>query len=129
MGLMGLHVSGYMIEVDYDSRVLTVHGTTGPARSALAGGYVVKDAQLESGATSVAEIKAATKEAFAKLERDGVTIRREDIASIDLKRANPLVNGNLVITTTDGRKYQLHYRRKHQADFDTLHAALLADAS
>ena len=41
------------------------------------------------------------------------------------KTANRMVNGNLVLVANDtGRKYQLHFRRKHNEEFEKLTEAL-----
>lgn len=86
-------IQGYMIDVDYDGTVLRVHGKNKPARVALAG----------------------------EAHGDGdVVVPRERIASVDLKDASMMVNGNLRITTVDGRKYQLHFRKKQAEGFRAL---------
>jgi hypothetical protein len=86
-------VDGYMIDVNYDGQTLTVRGKNKAARVALAG---------------------------ADHGEGDVVIPRHEIASATLKDASMLVNGNLVVHTAGGRKYQLHFRRKQQADFEQL---------
>jgi hypothetical protein len=86
-------MDGYMIDVACDEQTLSVGGKNKAARIALAG----------------------------EAHGDGdVVIPRFTIAGVRFKGANMLVNGNLIVTTTDGRKYQLHFRRKQQADFKGL---------
>jgi hypothetical protein len=46
------------------------------------------------------------------------------MADVRFKDANALVNGNLTIWTTDGKKYQLHFRTKHRDNFRALAAQL-----
>lgn len=89
----GEPMDGYMIDVACDEQTLSVRGKNKAARIALAG----------------------------EAHGDGdVVIPRFTIAGVRFKGANMLVNGNLIVTTTDGRKYQLHFRRKQQADFKGL---------
>ena len=56
--------------------------------------------------------------------KDTVVIPRADIAAVTNKPGGALTNGNLVVTTSSGRKVQLHYRRKSNSDFADLYAAL-----
>lgn len=92
-----MHLRGYMIEVTLDDDALTIEGTTKPARIALRG----------------------------QQHGDGpVVVPRADIASVDHKRANALVNGKVVVKTNAGEKYELHFRRKSQDEFEQLAAAL-----
>lgn len=87
------NIEGYLIEVTYDDRVLRVRGKNGVGRLALAG---------------------------PDHAQGDVVIPRDAIASVTFHGANPLVNGNLVVTTSERRTYQLHFRRKQQADFERL---------
>ena len=92
-----MHLRGYMIEVTLTDDALTVEGTTKPTRIALRG----------------------------QQHGDGpVVIPRADIASVGHKRANALVNGKVVVKTVGGEKYDLHFRRKSQDEFEQLAAAL-----
>jgi hypothetical protein len=86
-------VDGYLIGVEYDEQTLRVHGKNKVAQIALAG---------------------------AAYNAGDVVILRPAIAGVRFKAASPLVNGKLVVTTTDGHVYQLHFRRKQQADFERL---------
>ena len=82
-----------MIEVTWYGNTLVVHGKNKAARVALAG----------------------------EGHGDGdVVIPRYEIDHVTFKDANALVNGNLTVHTTGGRKYQLHFRRKQRDDFREL---------
>lgn len=88
-----------MVEAEWDGRALTARGTSRAGRVALLG----------------------------EDHADGqVVIPRERIGSVVLKepRVFGLVNGNLVVTTTDGRRYQLHFRRKSVGEFRALAEAV-----
>lgn len=61
---------------------------------------------------------------IALVGKDGppeLVIPLDRIASVTHKRPKwgGAINGNLVVFSTDGRKYQMHYRAKH-ADFAAL---------
>ena len=86
-------LEGYLIEVEYDERSLRVRGKNALARAALTG--------PDHG-------------------KGDVVIPRDDIARVTFQAANPLVNGKVVVTTSDGHTYQLHFRRKQQVDFERL---------
>lgn len=94
-----MDVKGYLVEATWDGVTLRARGTNKAGHVALLG--VDKD-QPEA------------------------VIPVTDMASVELKDASRLVNGNLIIKTTGGKKYQLHYRRKSADDFHALHAAILA---
>lgn len=88
-----MKIQGHMIEVDWDGHALRARGTNKAAHVALRGqNHAAGD----------------------------VVLPREAIASVTFKGANPLVNGNLTVTATDGQKYQLHFRRKHASQFEAL---------
>lgn len=89
-------IQGYMIDVDWDGETLRVHGKNKAARVALAGADHDSD----------------------------VVVPRAAIADVTLKDASMMGNGNLRVTTADGTKYQLHFRRKQAEDFRALAAAL-----
>ena len=86
-------IDGYLIAIEYDEQSLRIRGKNAVARVALAG--------PDHG-------------------KGDVVIPREAIARATFQAANPLVNGKVVVTTSDGRAYQLHFRRKQQADFERL---------
>jgi hypothetical protein len=91
-----MKATGYMVEAEWDGQTLTARGTNKMGQAALRG--IEKD------------------------EGD-VVLPREQIADVELKEASRLANGNLIVRTVDGKKYQLHFRRKQAEDF-----AALADA-
>ena len=82
---------GYMIEAVIDGDVLVLHGTNKAARVALAGEDHAQDVVVPLGS----------------------------ITRTEWKSAGPLVNGRLVVHA-DGRRYQVHFRRKHQGDMERL---------
>lgn len=88
-----------MVEATLDGDVLTLHGTTGPARVALAG--------QDHGTDPV--------------------IRLAEVEDVGWRDASRLVNGNLTVTTTGGRRYQLHFRRKQADDMRGLYELLTRD--
>lgn len=92
-----MHVDGYMIRAEYDGARLCLDGTNRAAQVALRG--------PEAG-------------------QGPLILPVEDIAAVELKAASVLANGKMVVTTRDGRRYQAHFRRKQQADWDRLVAAL-----
>lgn len=53
------------------------------------------------------------------LDRDAFTVTK-------FKTANIAVNGVMILRTDDGKKYQLNFRRKHNADFERLAQSLRA---
>lgn len=88
---------GYMAEADYDGTTLRLRGTNKAGRIALAGAD----------------------------HADGeVVLTRTEITDAHLKPASLLVNGNLRITATDGRKFQFHFRKKQAAAVSELARAL-----
>lgn len=92
-----MHLRGYMIEVTLDDDALTVEGTNKASRIALRGQH----------------------------HGDGpVVVPRADIASVEHKGANPMVNGKVTVNTHAGEKYQLHFRRKSRDEFAGLFAQL-----
>lgn len=92
-----MKIDGHMIEVEYDGSTLRMRGTNAASRAALAG------KEHASG---------------------DVLIPAADIASVKLKDASMLTNGNLVVRTVAGAKYQAHFRKKHAAGFAELVALL-----
>lgn len=100
-------VDGYMIKVHLDGDTLTVDPTNKAARTALRGADLATDPTAKS---------------------QPLVLRRSDIAGVENKDATRMTNGKLVVHHVDGRRYPLHYRRKHQDDFDRLAAELRGDA-
>lgn len=91
-------IRGYMVEVEFDGQTLRARGTNKAARVALAGEDHEQD----------------------------VVLPRDQIQQVNLKPASMLVNGNLRVTSTAGKTYQLHFRKKQTADFEQLAQALNA---
>lgn len=108
-------MDGYMIEVECDDGTIRVHAKNKTAQRALTGWEVTLD---EAGSMSRGRVHSGAAD---------VEVPRSEIANVTFKSANPLVNGNLTVVTTGGKKYQLHFRRKQQADFERL-AHELAEA-
>lgn len=88
---------GYMVEVEWDGHTLTARGTNKASRVALRG-----------------QDHAA----------GDLVLTREQMEQVTFKPANPLVNGTVVIHARDGKKYQLHFRRKQADGFRELATAL-----
>ena len=86
-------MDGYMIDVQWDGTTLRVHPKNKAAAIALSG----------------EDHKAGD-----------VVLTREQIATATYKPASRLVNGNLDVTSTSGKRHQLHFRRKHADGFDAL---------
>lgn len=93
-----MRVEGYMVTADLTDQALVIDAKNKASRIALFGKDGVDDGPL--------------------------AIPVGSIASVELKRANALVNGNLIVRVADGRKYQLHFRKKSQDEFANLAAAL-----
>lgn len=110
--MIAMEIKGYMVEVSFDGEVLRASGTNKVSKAALADvGDVVK----------VVDDKLVFDTDFADVE-----VPVSSIAEVQNKRASMMTNGNLKVTTTAGRTVQLHYRKKSQADFDSLESALKA---
>ena len=92
-----LHVEGYMIEVNWDGETLHAHGTNKMSQVALSGAGHASD----------------------------VVLAAADIASIDFKPATAMTNGTMTIGGSDGKSYELHFRRKSGDDFARLRDSLL----
>jgi hypothetical protein len=94
-----MNVHGYMIDAEWDGQTLTVTGSNKAARVALRG----------------------------EQHGDGpLVVSKEDLALVDFKDASMMVNGKITVTTRDGAKHQLHFRKKQAGDFRTLADALTA---
>jgi len=102
-------MDGYMIDVQCDEEMLRVHAKSSAARFALTG------AKTEAVMGDDGKVHVQTTRGS-----EDVVIPRANIVDVMFKGANPLVNGNLIVTTVDGKKYQLHFRRKQQDDFRAL---------
>lgn len=91
-----MNVSGYGCEVEWDGTTLVARGTNKMAHFALAG----------------------------KGNSGDVLISADQIASVTLKAASALTNGNLTVTTTAGAKYVLNFRKNDASGFEALRAEL-----
>jgi hypothetical protein len=94
-----MRAQGYMVEAELHEGVLTLRGTTGPGRVALLG---------------------------EDHKRGEVSFPVSDVASVELKEPKLMgsVNGNLVVRTTDGRRFQLHFRKRDADGMRAFAAAL-----
>lgn len=121
-------IQGYGVTADFDGQTLTLTATNSASRAALLGSKSL--AKLADRAADNAEASAERRGVemapLARLGVDGdsVSIPVDTIDSVDLKPATMLVNGNLIIQTTDGKIYQAHFRRKQSADFAQLAVSL-----
>lgn len=86
-------IEGYGVDVDYDGDVLRARGRNKAAHIALLG---------------------------PDKDQPEAVIPRTEMESVTFKDASALVNGNLVIHTAGGKKYQLHFRRKQAEPFREL---------
>lgn len=102
-------MDGYMIDVQYDTETLRVHAKNKAARFALTGAE-----------TKIVTSDDNTTSLQTRLGDNDIEIPRSTIATATFKGASMMTNGNLVVVTTEGTKYQLHFRKKQQAGFETL---------
>lgn len=94
-----MEITGYGCHVTWDGQTLRAKGTNKATHIALMGD--------DAGA-------------YGELVLPAGSFRVEKF-----KTANIAINGNLVLVANDtGRKYQLHFRRKHNEDFEALAEAL-----
>ena len=119
-----MEFKGYMIEGDWTGNTLTVRGTNKASHYALVGPDMehAKRVHAEAGQAGVRDTLAQ----MSGLLPDGsaVAIQYADIASVDFKDAGLLTNGCLDVRTHDGRRYQLHFLRKHREAFRRLASEL-----
>ena len=92
--------TGYMVTIDYDGHAINIVGTNKMSKIALAGQSWDQPLILERN--QVADVKVKQPNAFMFM----------------------LVNGRIDLFTTDGRRIQLHFRRKQRADLQGLAEAL-----
>lgn len=121
-------IQGYGVTADFDGDTLRLTATNSAARAALLGPKSLAklaDTFAEK-AEAMSELSGVAVEPIARLSVDGdsVSIPRSAILSVELKDASMLTNGNLIVHTVDGKKYQAHFRRKQSADFAGLAATL-----
>jgi len=121
-----MKVSGHMNEIEWDGQTLRARGTNKAAHFALMGqndvnqdDYIRPDqsrGDMVKGLGKFAKDSAAIPDALV-LDADEFTVEK-------FKTATALVDGQLVLRTREGRKYQLHFRKKHNDDFAALAASL-----
>ena len=122
-----MKVNGYMNEVTWDGQELRAKGTNKMSHRALLGytdvdlrDHLPEDpAELE--ALGIEEVRRRGKQAIKEVSKlpDELVLAAADIDNVTLKRATILTNGVLVVSS-GGRKYQLHFRRKSNDDFERL---------
>lgn len=83
----------FLFDIQDDQRTLRVQGKNRATRAALAG-----EAHIDGA----------------------VVIPRSSIVGVKFKAARMLANGKLVVTTTNGHKYRIHFRKKQQGDLARL---------
>jgi len=72
-----------------------------------------------------AKNKAAGVALKGEAHGDGaVVIPQSTIFGVKFKAASMLIKGRLSVTTTDGHKYRMHFRKKQQGDFERLQQEL-----
>lgn len=92
-----LTASGYGITATFDDNTLTIEGNNKAARIALAG----------------------------QDHADGpVRVAASEITDLAWKSAGRLTNGNLTVTTGSGKRFQMHFLKKHSAGMEALMKAL-----
>lgn len=107
-----IHARGYMSEVLLTPTELRARGTNKASQLALHGADAVSNDGRRNHFTPP-EWLVIPREAIARVEHS-------------TPKLGGMVNGHLVVHTTGGKKYELHYRKKHVADFGPLAAALEA---
>ena len=94
--------TGYMVHVDFDGTTLNIVGHNKMSKIALAG----------------------------QSWDQPLILNRSEIVNVIVKQPNAIaimfINGRIDLFTTDGRRIQLHFRRKQRADLQGLAAALTA---
>lgn len=65
-------------------------------------------------------VQATSRVGKAALGAEAVTVARSDITDWHIKPAGRMTNGSLTMHLLDGRRIEVHFLRKHQADFDAL---------
>ena len=94
--------TGYMVHVDFDGTTLNIVGHNKMSKIALAG----------------------------QSWDQPLILNRSEIVNVIVKQPNAIaimfINGRIDLFTTDGRRIQLHFRRKQRADLQGLAVALTA---
>lgn len=143
-GMETMNVDGYGCVVSWDGETLRARGTNKGTHRALMGmnhDMTEDDAQAIGDRTALAIAKqdkarlsgvvAASAQGLREAVSETLRIPAELVLArgeftVDrFRKANMAVNGNLILRTNNGVKYQLHFRRKHNAGFEALHAALV----
>ena len=121
-----MKVNGYMIEVEWDGQTLRARGTNKASHRALMGQTDVDVNEYVSEDQSKTDMVKGGVAAIRDTHRiaDELVLDADEFTVEKFKTANPLVNGNLVLRDVRGRRYQLHFRRKHNDDFTALAQAL-----
>lgn len=92
--------TGYMVHVDFDGTTLNIVGHNKMSKIALAG----------------------------QNWDQPLILKRSEIINVIVKQPNAIaimfINGRIDLFTTDGRRIQLHFRRKQRKDLQGLAAAL-----
>lgn len=121
-----MKVSGHMNEIEWDGQTLRARGTNKAAHFALMGqNNVNQDDYIRPDQNRGDMVKGLGK--FAKDSTalpDELVLDADEFTVEKFKTANALVNGQLVLRTREGRKHQLHFRKKHNQDFTALATAL-----
>ncbi|MGX7679061.1 hypothetical protein ACSMXN_09185 [Jatrophihabitans sp. DSM 45814] len=112
-----MKTDGYMIDAEFDGQLLTLHAKNKASRAALLGPDT-----LARIADHYAEMAESDKR--IRVEGDSISIPVEDMADVTFKDASMLVNGNLIVKTNDGNKYQAHFRKKQAGGFAELRDAI-----
>lgn len=86
-----------MVEAEWDGQTLRARGTNKAGQMALRGD---------------------------RRDEGDVVLTRDDMTSVRFKEAGRMVNGNLIVTATDGAKYQMHFRRRDNDAWRELASAL-----
>lgn len=119
--MLTMKIDGYMITAEFDGSVLTLHANNAAARAALLG-----PKSLAKVADHLADKAGDIERRRLTVEGDEVGIPLAAITGVTFKPASMLTNGNLIIETDQGGKYQAHFRKKQGADFEQLAADLNA---
>lgn len=121
-----MNIKGYMVEVQWDGNTLTAKGTNKAAHYALMGPNDVDINDYTSADESKADQWKGMGQATKAMTKtpDALVLERDQFTVTGFKLGNPFTNGNLTLTTSEGRKHQIHFRRKSNDDFAALHQAL-----
>lgn len=119
-------INGYGCTATWDGQTLRAKGTNKVAHFALMGQNEVDiDSHIE-GAKNGTEAAKGLKSAWDEANNipAELVLPREAFEVEKFRPGTMLTNGRLVLRTTAGRTHELHFRKKHNSDFEALHAAL-----